>query len=218
MGLVIIGITPSYPATGYGYIHVDLGQENKIYPVIRFVEKPDRETAEQFLSSGNYLWNSGIVAGRLSAFVSHIQSFLPKHYDGFSAFKDNLDGQDILPFVKKAYAEIPGISFDKGVLEKSNDIVAIKGDFDWNDIGSLESLAVSLPPDIDGNKVKGDFFSVDTKDCIIYGDKALVTAIGMRNVVIAITDDAVLVCPRDRVQDVKILTERLKNSRYKSLT
>ncbi len=217
-GLVIIGITPSYPATGYGYIHVDLGQENKIYPVIRFVEKPDRETAEQFLSSGNYLWNSGIVAGRLSAFVSHIQSFLPKHYDGFSAFKDNLDGQDILPFVKKAYAEIPGISFDKGVLEKSNDIVAIKGDFDWNDIGSLESLAVSLPPDIDGNKVKGDFFSVDTKDCIIYGDKALVTAIGMRNVVIAITDDAVLVCPRDRVQDVKILTERLKNSRYKSLT
>lgn len=214
-GLVVIGIAPGYPATGYGYLHVEPGLKNEVSPVIRFVEKPDRETAEKFLASGDYLWNSGIVAGKFSAFVSHIRSFLPEHYEKFSAFANGLDGQDISLTAKKAYEGLPDISFDKGVLEKSGDIAAVRGNFDWDDIGSLESLAISLSPDGDGNRVKGEFFGVGAKNCIVYGDKSLIAAIGVEDIVIAETDDAILVCPRNRVQDVRNLVEQMKNSRYK---
>lgn len=215
-GLVVIGIAPTFPATGYGYLHVNPAQKSHMCPVVQFVEKPDRTTAEQFLSSGGYLWNSGIVAGKLSSFISHIRSFLPEYYRAFSVMLDGFDGQDSSALTKKAYNGLPGISFDKGVLEKSDDIAAVKGDFDWDDIGSLESLSVSLPSDVDGNRVKGEFFGIDSKNCIIYGGEKLVTAVGMENIVIAVTDDAVLVCPRDRAQDVRNLVEQLKNSRYKN--
>ncbi len=214
-GLVVIGITPTFPATGYGYLHVDPAQKSEICPVLQFVEKPDQTTAEQFLFSGNYLWNSGIVAGRLSSFVSHVRSFLPEHYRAFSALLHGFGGQDISALTKKAYDGLSDISFDKGVLEKSGDIAAVRGDFDWDDIGSLESLAIALSPDADGNRVKGEFFSVDAKNCIVYGGEKLVAAVGVENMVIAVTDDAVLVCPRSRAQDVRSLVEQLKSSRYK---
>lgn len=217
-GLVVIGLKPSRPATGYGYLRIGPGRPDEARPVLRFVEKPDRSTAEKFLSSGDYLWNSGIVAGRLSSFSAHIRSFLPEHSRIFSEAMENPDGQAAGPSIQKAYSEIPDLSFDKGVLEKSGDIAAVEGNFDWDDIGSLEGLAVPLRPDPDGNRVKGAFFGVDTKDCIIYGNQTLVAAIGMENVVIALTDDAILVCPRSRAQDVKTLVERLKNSQYKQFS
>jgi mannose-1-phosphate guanylyltransferase len=217
-GLVIIGIAPTYPSTGYGYIKVDAESEKEIYPVKRFTEKPDSEKAARFLAEGNYWWNSGIVAGNLQAFADHIQLFLPEHYKELSEAVDGADGKDAGTLLKNAYAKIPSISFDIGVLEQSADVLAVKGLFDWDDIGSLDSLSVILSEDSDGNKVKGNFLGIDTKNSIIYGNKALVTAIGMDNTVIAVTDDAVLVCPRDRAQDVKHLVDRLKSGDFEGYT
>lgn len=212
--LVIIGITPSYPATGYGYIEVNADNDSGQYPVVEFVEKPDYKTAEGFLSLGNYWWNSGIVAGRLDTFLDHVKLFLPVHYHEFSVAIRSTHGQDVFECVKKAYDRIPNISFDKGVLEKSSKILAIKGVFDWDDIGNLESLAISLNPDEKGNMAKGKFLGIDTRDSIIYSGEKLVTAIGISNMVIAVTDDAVLICPRSRVQDIKMLVDLLKDKDY----
>ncbi len=216
-GLVIIGIKPAYPATGYGYLEVGAARKEAVCPVVRFVEKPDRAVAERFLAAGGYLWNSGIVAGRLSAFVSHIRSFLPVHYKGFSGLTGASGDGDVPLSAESVYAGLPDVSFDKGVLEKSGDIAAVRGEFDWDDIGSLESLSVSLEPDADGNRVKGEFFGLGTKGCIVYGGDQLVAAVGLENLVVAVTDDAILICPRDRAQDVRTLVERMKDSRYRDL-
>lgn len=217
-GLVIIGIAPTYPATGYGYIEVDAQSQNEVCPVKKFTEKPDLEKAVRFLAEGCYWWNSGIVAGNLEAFANHIQQFLPEHYKMLSEAVNGAGEKNAGILLKDAYDRIPGISFDIGVLEQSADILAVKGLFDWDDIGSLDSLSVLLSEDSDGNKVKGNFVGIDTRDSIIYGNKALVTAIGMENTVIAVTDDAVLVCPRSRVQEVKYLVDRLKSGDYESYT
>jgi mannose-1-phosphate guanylyltransferase len=217
--LVIIGIEPSYPATGYGYLHVTLPcEEGNIYSVKQFVEKPDVETAKKFISSKDYWWNSGIVVGSVLAFVNHIRLFLPEHFQAFSSLPSDFDRKETFESIQNVYHQIPNISFDNGVLERSSDIVAVKSDFDWDDIGNLESLSIALTPDSNGNKTNGKFLGIDTHNSIVYSNKKLVTAIGLNGIIIAVTDDAVLVCPKDRVQDVKVLVDRLKESDFKTYT
>ncbi len=212
--LIVIGINPTYPATGYGYIHVDPNREGP-YPVSEFKEKPNQEKAMEYFESGDYWWNSGIIAGNLNEFQEKIKLFLPEHYREFSGLTNDPDGQDS---AEKAFRMLPDISFDEGVLEKAKDLVAVRGRFDWDDIGNLESLSVTLKPDDSGNRVNGKFIGIDTGDSVVYGGKLLVAAIGLKDMVIAVTDDAVLVCPKDRVQDVKKLVEHLKTSEYEQYT
>ena len=213
-GLVVIGVTPTYPATGYGYIRVDPRGESP-YPVAEFVEKPDYDTAKGYCDSGSCWWNSGIVAGSLDSFLEKIKLFLPEHYKEFSGLTKGPDGQGA---AEKAFRALPGISFDKGVLEKSTDTVAVRGRFDWDDIGNLESLSVTLKPDGSGNRVTGKFLGIDTRNSVVYGGKSLVAAVGLEDMVIAVTDDAVLVCPKNRVQEVKTLVEHLKAGGYERYT
>lgn len=215
--LVIIGIEPSYPATGYGYINVDRSNEN-IYSVKKFIEKPNSETAKKLLSSRDYWWNSGIVVGNVHTFVNNIKLFLPEHYRAFSSLSGDFDNKKTFQSIKKAYHQIPNISFDNGVLEQSPDILAVRSDFDWDDIGNLESLSIALTPDDDGNKIEGKFLGIDVHNSIVYSNKMLVTAIGIDSFIIAVTDDAVLVCPKNRVQDVKSLVDRLKENNLKAYT
>ena len=213
-GLVVIGVIPTYPATGYGYIRVDPRGASP-YPVAEFVEKPDYAAAKGYCDSGNCWWNSGIVAGSLNAFLEKIKLFLPEHYKEFSDLTKGPDGQGA---AEKAFRQLPGISFDKGVLEKSTDTVAVRGGFDWDDIGNLESLSVTLKPDGSGNRVNGKFLGIDTQNSVVYGGKSLVAAVGLENMVIAVTDDAVLVCPKNRVQEIKTLVEHLKTGGYERYT
>lgn len=217
--LVIIGIEPSYPATGYGYIHVKMDEGKKhVYPVRKFVEKPDFKTAKRFLSSRDYWWNSGIVVGNVSAFINHIKLLLPEHYNAFSSLSNDFDSQNAFQSVKRIYHRIPNVSFDNGVLEPSSDILAVRSDFDWNDIGNLDSLSIALSPDEDGNKITGKFLGIDAHNSIVYSNKTLVTAIGIDSIIIAVTDDAVLICPKNRVQEVKLLVDRLKENDLKTYT
>lgn len=219
-GLVIIGIFPSYPATGYGYIQInpDIEINENAFQVNRFIEKPNLDTAQKFISSGNYLWNSGIVVGSIDTIIDSTKAFLPDHFREISDAVKLIDGQELSSPIAKAYNKIPDISFDKGVLEKIDCIHAVKGYFDWDDIGSLDSLSKTFLSDGMDNAIQGDFLGIDTSNSAIYSDGVLVTTIGVENMIIAATKDAVLVCQRDRIQDIKALVEKLKRNGFDSLT
>lgn len=217
--LVVVGITPTYPATGYGYIQIDTerGDDERIMTVQRFIEKPDIETAKKFFESGEFLWNGGILVGSLDAIIGSIRRFLPEHDRNIGWAVDNSSRSNGNRYLDEAYNKIPNISFDNGVLEKIDCIYVIKGLFDWDDIGSLDSLSKTFNTDGNGNKTKGKHLGVDTGNSIIFSDGALVTTVGVDNLIVANTRDAVIVCPRERAQDVKGLVELLKQNGYEHL-
>lgn len=219
-GLVIIGISPTYPATGYGYIRINPNSEisENAFAVSQFIEKPNLETAKKLISSGEYLWNSGIVVASMDAIVESTRVFLPEHFIEFSnAVQQNI-GQELNAAIENAYDKIPDISFDKGVLEKSNQIYAVKGSFDWDDIGNLDALSKTFPSDAAGNSIQGDFLGIDTSNSAIYSDGVLITSISVENMILAATKDAILVCPKDKIQDIRTLVEKLKQSGFETLT
>lgn len=218
--LVVIGIAPAYPSTGYGYIQIDAGPcntEDGILKVLRFVEKPDLETAKRYVASEQFLWNAGIVAGSMDVIIDSIKKFLPKHFDKISEALKHLDEEDFSTYIENAYNEIQNISFDNGVLEKSSRIHAVRGAFDWDDIGSIDALSKTFNTDAMGNSVKGRHFGIDTSNSVICGDNTFIATIGVKNMIVAGTKEAVIVCPRDRAQDVKTLVEKLKLNGYGDL-
>lgn len=214
--LIIIGITPTYPATGYGYIQIDNDIDaQRVSTVLKFIEKPDLETAQKLISSGDFLWNGGILVGNMDAIIVSIKAQLPDHYNELlQAVK-----QDRLSHisVENAYNKLENVSFDNGVLEKNEGTHVVKGSFDWDDIGSIDALSKTLSADAMGNTVKGKHLGIDTNNSVIIGEDALITTIGINNMIIACTKDAILICPRNKAQDVKILVEKLKSNGYESL-
>ncbi|XOQ48771.1 MAG: Mannose-1-phosphate guanylyltransferase [Eubacteriales bacterium] len=218
--LVVIGITPTYPATGYGYIHLAEPQKDGAvsYPVDRFTEKPDQETAVRFVASKEYFWNSGILTGRISAILDSSKQHLPEHYHTISAALHPMDGQNSSAAIESAYNRLQSISFDYGVLEKAHSIRAVVANFDWDDIGNLDALSQIFQTDENGNSVSGKFCGMDTKNSVIYSDGAVISAIGVENMLVASTGDAVLVCPRERVQEIKNLVDKLKTNGFEALT
>ncbi|MFD1772597.1 mannose-1-phosphate guanylyltransferase [Paenibacillus rhizophilus] len=219
-GLTIIGVNPTYPATGYGYIKIDpSGQTDQTDPrhisdVQQFKEKPDTATARAYVDSGHYLWNSGMVAGNLQAFKSGIQQHMPEHFKILSAALDQLDSPAFDSLIEQAFSQLPEISFDNGVLEHSGSLKAIKGYFDWDDIGSLDALGKLVGYDESGNAVSGSYVGMDTNDSVIFSSDILVTSIGVSNMMIIKTKDVILVCPKERAQDVKAFVELLKRAGY----
>ncbi len=217
--LVVVGITPTYPSTGYGYIQIDSekGEDEKLLVVQRFIEKPDLETAKKFIESGAFLWNGGILVGSLDAIIDSIAKFLPEHHSSLSRAVKGFNPLKGNRYLKEAYNKLQNISFDHGVLEKTDCIYVIKGLFDWNDIGSLDSLSYTLPPDEAGNFTDGKHLGVDTSNSIILSKEALVTTIGVDNLIIINAKDAIIVCPRNRAQEIKGLVELLKEKGYAKL-
>jgi len=217
--LVIIGITPTYPSTGYGYIQIekDTNIEERVLKVLRFIEKPNFETAQKLVSSGEFLWNGGILAGNMNTLAESIKSFLPDHFKKLSEAVKQETQEDLNTHIENAYNELQNTSFDKGVLEKSKNICVIRGDFDWDDIGSIDTLSKTLNSDVKGNAIKGQHFAIDTSNSVIYGDDIFIATIGIDNLIVAATKEAIIVCPRDRAQDVKILVEELKHNGFGNL-
>lgn len=213
--IVTIGIKPMYPATGYGYIQADITEDKEEYfKVKRFIEKPKLEEAQRLVTLKEYFWNSGIVVGDMDVLIAHIKLFLPDHYKRLSEAILNADASDLSLEIEKAYEVVENISFDVAVLEKSEKIYTVKGIFDWDDMGSMEALSKTLDKDEKGNFVQGDFVGIETSDCVIYSDGMLITAIGMKDMVITSTKDAIVICPRDRVQEIKSLVNELKVNGY----
>ena len=215
--MVVIGIAPSFPSTGYGYIKSDRIMSTgdmKIARVQKFAEKPCIEKAKEFVSCGEYLWNSGILVGRLESILDNVERFLPGLYKELSDAVNNTDGASTAASLEKAYSAIEDISFDKGVLEKCNNLCVVKGNFQWSDVGSLDMLDKILKRDANGNVILGDHIGIDTNNSVVYSRNSLIATIGLDNIAIINTGDVTLVCPRNRAHEIKNIVEMAKLNGY----
>ncbi|MBN1917489.1 MAG: mannose-1-phosphate guanylyltransferase [Verrucomicrobia bacterium] len=213
-GLVTIGIVPTHAATGYGYIHraerVSTNGQTEIYSVERFVEKPDQQTARGYVAQGGYYWNSGIFVWTVEAICKAFERHMPELHRGLVEMRDAIDTPRQDETVRCVYERLKPKPIDTGVMEREDNVYTAAGTFLWDDVGSWASLANHVEADVCGNVVVGPFEYVDTKNCIISGDGTLVTAIGVEGLVIVKTTDALLVCARSRVEEVKDLVGKLK--------
>lgn len=210
--LVVIGIVPEYPATAYGYIRVDKDPDQAVSKVYGFTEKPNEEIAKSMIDSGEYLWNGGILLGLADVIIKNVELHLPGHFKPLNDAALHLDEQDYPERLREAYSQLDDISFDYGVLEKTQGIYAVKGHFDWDDVGNLDALSRTLKHDENGNAVHGRHFGIDTNNNVIYSEGILITTIGLHDMIVAATNDALIVCPRNKAQEIKPLVEKLGSS------
>lgn len=212
--LITMGITPSYPETGYGYINfgekVNEIHGNSIYKVIKFVEKPDRIKAEMYLESGNYLWNSGMFVWRASTILKNMEHYMPDLYKGLIRISDSIDSETESEVLNDEYSKFESVSIDYGIMEHAKSIYTIPGNFGWDDVGSWTALERINLSDDEGNIIKGNIVSVDTKKCIIQGNDKLIATVGVENLVVVDTDDATLICSKDKCQEIKTLLKEMK--------
>lgn len=209
--LITVGITPTSPATGYGYIQFS-ETDAAVKPVIKFVEKPDKDTATKYLKSGDFVWNSGMFVWKASVILNKFKKLLPEVYSLIEEMSASFGEADELLQIEKIYPKIPSISVDYGIMEKSDDILVVPGEFGWNDVGSWDTFNVLHNEDNDGNIKIGDVLTVDTKNTTIYSGKRLVAAVGVENLVIVETPDAIMICSKDKAQDVRKIVDELKAS------
>jgi mannose-1-phosphate guanylyltransferase/mannose-6-phosphate isomerase len=209
--IVTFGIKPSAPKTAYGYIlpGAAIGT-NGVHKVMRFVEKPDVATAERYLREG-YLWNSGNFLFRADIMLNEMARFQPAIVNTVEASIARADNDiGFLRLGADAFAAAPQISIDYAVMEKTERAAVVSGQFRWSDIGSWDALADVIPPDEDDNIVQGNAVSLDSSGCIIHAGDRLVTTIGVSDLVVVSTPDAVMVVPRGRAQEVRGLVSQLK--------
>ncbi len=223
----IIGITPTRPDTGYGYIELGkvVSPENSlctIHQAVSFKEKPDIDTACAYLESGNYLWNGGMFFWRLDTFIKQMKQTLPEvgtRINELSSWLENsvniaIEGSPLE--IEPLFDSFPNISIDYGLMENAENIVAAAALFEWDDIGSWDALARTKTADSDGNIIVGDAAVVDCQNAIIYNDSndsdGIVACLGVDNIVVVRTDDITLVIPKDRVQDLRSLVAKIRSS------
>ena len=213
--LVTFGIVPTLPETGYGYIRKGpMLASGNAYQVERFVEKPDAPTARSYLTSGDYLWNSGIFMMTAARWLEEIRRFRPDVADAcLAAWQEGLRDMDFFRVGKAAFGRCPSESIDYAVMEKTENAVVIPLDAGWSDIGAWSSLWEASPRDTDGNVLRGDVAVVDTHDTLVIAKHRFVAAVGLRDVIVVETADAVLVVHKDRAQDVKAVVNFLKEAK-----
>lgn len=213
--LVTVGITPTFPSTGYGYIKFvkDSSAGNtevKALEVEEFKEKPNFETAKEYVASGCYAWNSGMFIWKASTILKNFENYLPEIYADIQKIGDAMGTSSEYDVINAVYPQIQSISIDYGIMEKSPDVMVVPGEFGWNDVGSFDMLKVMHEEDADGNVVVGNCVNIDTKNSVVYSSGRLVTTLGLDNVVVVETEDGIMVCNKERVQDVKLIVEKLK--------
>ncbi len=213
--LVTLGITPSFASTGYGYIErgdsLDEFGGYMAYQVNAFREKPDQSTAETFLASGQHTWNSGMFIWRVDRILAEFERQIPRFYEQLTRIEAAL-GTDREPSVL-AY-EWPRVAvqtIDYGIMEGAQDIAVLPVDIGWSDVGSWATLLEILPGDEKGNViVDAELLEVDTRHTLVFGNNRLVAAIGLSDLIVVDTDDVLLICPRERAQDVRKLVDKLR--------
>ncbi|MFC2028982.1 mannose-1-phosphate guanylyltransferase [Chloroflexota bacterium] len=207
--LVAIGILPDTPATGYGYQHLgeklDVKTPLPVHRVKKFIEKPSRQVAQDYLDSGEYLWNTGTYAWRISIFLEALKGHVPSLFAGL----ESLAYPPVLEELEQVYPSFEKISIDHAVLESSSNLLTVRADFERIDVGSLLSLAEIWDSDEEGNTGIGQFLSLESSGNIVYNQDGLVTLLGVDDLVVVRTSSAILVCPRDRLHEVKALLGNL---------
>lgn len=212
--LLTVGIMPSSPETGYGYIKFNPNAMEKssyrCYPVDQFVEKPDLDTAKKYLSSGQYLWNSGMFVWKISSILEQFRALQPGISAGLDRIGEAIGTDRQKTAIEDEFRAFPSVSVDYGIMEKSDSIYTIPGTFGWDDVGSWLALERINPTDDDDNLVTGNVVSVNTNSCIISAGEKLIATVGVKNLVVIDTPDATLICRKDSTQDIKKIIENLK--------
>ncbi len=214
--LVTFGIPPSRPATGYGYIQFD--QKNpviseSVYKVKTFAEKPNLDTARRFLNSGEFLWNSGMFIWNVQTILNAIKLFLPELHTSLKEIVASIDTPRFETVLKREWATISNNSIDYGVMEKAKNVYVVKGNFDWNDVGSWDSIYELKDKDMNNNVLIGNHLALASQGNYIYSEKGLVTTIGVKNLIIIQTKDALLVVNRNESENVKELVDMLEREK-----
>lgn len=209
--LVTLGITPTYPETGYGYIKFD-GEavRGNGYAVEKFVEKPDYQVAREYLNSGEYLWNSGMFVWKVSSILDNMQKFMPATMEGLNRIKSAIGTEAQQDVLVKEFTEFESESVDYGIMEKADHIFIIPGAFGWDDVGSWNAVERIKQTNEFGNTVTGNIITIDTKNCIIEGHNKLIATVGLENLVIVDTEDATLICNKNNTGDIKKILENLR--------
>ena len=211
--LVTFGIVPKSPETGYGYIKRGEEHENG-FAVEKFVEKPQLETAEAYLATGEYYWNSGMFLFRVDSYLKELQKFSPEILEACQkALNQSKDDMNFIRLDQESFQACPSDSIDFAVMEKTSMATVIPLDAGWNDVGSWSSLWEVNDKDEQGNAIKGDVITHDSQDCYIFSRDKLVTTIGLTDTVVVETKDAVLVANKDSVQDVKTIVDKIKQAK-----
>ncbi len=212
--LITLGVPPTYPATGYGYIQFTLEnplrfKEEPFHSVQKFKEKPDLEQAEVFLKKGNFYWNSGLFLWQADVFAhklkKHASSLFPFWERMLAALGDNEESR-----VVSVFKEIPSISIDYALMEKAEGTLMGRGDFGWSDVGAWSSLLDIWPQDSQGNAIKGETAALDARHCLVYNPHKLTALIGVQDLIVVDTDDVLLIAHKDQDQKVKDVIELLK--------
>lgn len=211
--VMTLGVLPTRPETGYGYL--ELGDEldalSGLRQVVRFVEKPDQATADRFLESGNYLWNAGIFVFRGEVLMQKMAEHLPELAQGLQRLQQS---PEQLPEI---YARLPAVSIDHGIMEKLSDLGTLVLDCGWSDLGSWEALWQQLDRDRDGNATRGSVLAIDSHDNLLFADRGVLAAVGVEDLVVVKVDDAVLVIPKHRSQEVRRIVSELESRRRDDL-
>lgn len=209
--LVTFGIVPLKPETGYGYIRRGVQISEHAYKVNAFVEKPDLITAQEYIATNEFYWNSGMFLFKASRYLAELEKYSPEILRVCqSAFNSNRIDLDFIRLDETLFSTCPDDSIDYAVMEKTQDAVVVPMDANWSDVGSWSSLWEVNPKDVDGNAIRGDVLTQNTTNSYIYSQNKLVATVGVENLIVVETKDAVLVAHKDKVQDVKGIVEQLK--------
>jgi mannose-1-phosphate guanylyltransferase len=212
--LVTLGITPTYASTGYGYIRraekLDTVDGLDVYRAIRFTEKPQAPMAEAFLESGLYSWNSGMFVWKAETIRAELALQMPGFAAQLALIEHTLDTAREQAALERAWARVEEQTIDYGIMEHARDVAVIPVQIGWNDVGSWQTLMELLDVDEQGNVLVGDHLTVDTRDTLIYSPRKLVAAIGVENLIVVETEDALLICPCARSQDVRRVVDALR--------
>jgi len=221
--LVTFGVPPTAPETGFGYIEAGgavtagPGAGEEAFGVRRFVEKPSRETAEQFLRSGRHYWNSGMFCFRAGVFLAELQRSAPEVYDAVAACWQVSERAQVPALLDAAaFARAPNISVDYAVMERAPRVAVVPARFDWSDIGSWQALAALAPADAAGNRISGEAIVVGGRDCYIRSEDRMVAIIGVEHLLVVDTPDALLIAHRDQAQQVKAVVQELNARGHES--
>lgn len=211
--ILTIGVKPDRPATGFGYIKrgevVETAAGLDFCKVSGFTEKPGLETARAYIEDGSYLWNAGIFLFRASDMLAEMEKYLPGIASSFCEYESAVGTPSEDRKKSDAYSSAREISIDFGVMEKTDRACVVPADIGWDDLGNWDSFSRYLPADADGNAVKGDLVTLDAANCIVYSDRQVVAALGVEDLIVIATDDAILITKRERGEEVKKLVDLL---------
>ena len=218
-GLVTFGVVPTRPATGYGYIQFKkhIHKSREAFSVKAFAEKPDKKTAELFLKSGDFLWNSGMFVWSIPAIIKSFQDHLPEIWDSLKNIERAIGGPVWGSVLTVEWATLRSISIDYGIMEKAKNVYVVKVDFDWNDVGSWDAVHEMMAKDENLNVARGDIVFQDCSQNLVYAKDRTVALVGVNNLIVIDTEDALLIVPRGQSERVKELVDNFEKEKKDSL-